>query len=65
MEDEERLMAQLAMFVSGSKGWVAEAEEQDIDGDAIEEVKQAHEHVCEHSGFWMNREKENLAYRTV
>ncbi|WP_175416958.1 hypothetical protein [Natrinema pallidum] len=47
MEEEERLKAKLAMFVSGSKGWVAEAEEQDMDGDAIEEVKQAHEHIRE------------------
>lgn len=47
MEDEERLKAKLAMFVSGCRGWVAEAEEQDMDGDAIEEVKQAHEHVRE------------------
>jgi len=47
MEEEERLKAKLAIFVSGSKGWVAEAEEQDMDGDAIEEVKKAHEHVRE------------------
>ncbi|SER51949.1 hypothetical protein [Natrinema salaciae] len=47
MEDEERLKAKLAMFVSGCKGWVAEAEEQDVDDDAIEEVKQAHEHIRE------------------
>jgi len=47
MEDEERLKAKLAMFVSGSRGWVAEAEEQDMDEDAVEEVKQAHEHVRE------------------
>jgi hypothetical protein len=47
MEDEERLKAKLAMLVSGSKGWVAEAEEQDMDADAVEEVKQALEHVRE------------------
>ena len=47
MEDEERSKAQLAMLMSGSKGWVAEAEEQGMDGDAIEEVKQAHEHIRE------------------
>jgi len=46
-EDEERLQAKLAMFVSVCKGWIVEAEERDMDGDVIEEVKQAHEHIRE------------------
>ena len=47
MDDKEKLKARLAMIVSGSKGWIGEAEEQDVDDEVIEEVEQAHQHARE------------------
>lgn len=41
MEDTEQLKARLAMFVSGSSGWVTEAEEAGVDDEVIEEVEEA------------------------
>lgn len=45
MTTEEKLKARLAMFVSGSKGWISGAEEQDIDDEVIDEVEEAHAHA--------------------
>ena len=47
MDDRERLRAQLAMFVSGSKGWIDAAKGEGLDEDVIEEVKEAHQHARE------------------
>lgn len=47
MEDEQMLMAQLAMFSSGAGKWIEQAQEQDFDGEAVSHVEEAREHVRE------------------
>ncbi|WP_200862312.1 hypothetical protein [Candidatus Halobonum tyrrellensis] len=56
MDESERLKTQLAMFVSGAAGWLATAEDADVDDEVIEEVEQAHEHARE--AFDLFREEE-------
>ncbi|MGB9966439.1 hypothetical protein [Halobacterium hubeiense] len=45
MVNNERLKARVTVMASGSNGWVGEAEEQDLDDEAVEEVRQATEHA--------------------
>lgn len=61
MEDEERLAAQLAMFVSGSGGWIGKAEDAGVDDAVIEEVEEAHQHARE--AFSLLREEEGEVRR--
>lgn len=56
MDDKEQLKARLAMFVSGSKGWIGEAEDQDVYEEVIEKVEEAHQHARE--AFDLLREDE-------
>ncbi|MDS0277360.1 hypothetical protein NDI85_06110 [Halomicroarcula sp. S1AR25-4] len=56
MDDKEKLKARLAMFVSGSSGWITEAKDADVDDEVIKEAEEAHQHARE--AFDMFRDDE-------
>lgn len=43
MDDSEHLKARLAMFVSGSSGWITEAKDAGVDDEAIDAMRTANE----------------------